>query len=86
MDYGAFKSIYLAAVFALVVGCLAAITAFNALITFGIVVAFLIFGGAYIVHREGWLDGEISIVLRGVPPEPAPNRCKAEGDGVNEAR
>jgi hypothetical protein len=72
MAYETFKVIYTAALIFAGLGCLAAITAINMFVTLGIVVAFLIFGGAYIVHREGWLDGEISIVLRGVPPEPAP--------------
>jgi hypothetical protein len=76
MGYHEFKVFYSAVLFFVAVACLGVITTINPFITLGIFGAFLIFGGAYIVHREGWLDREISIVLKGTTPKPAPIDAK----------
>lgn len=55
MSYSDFKTIY-CAVFAICgVVLLGVITAINPWITLGLFGAFFVIGGAYIIHREGWL-------------------------------
>jgi len=56
--YDTFKAIYCGVLAFTVVGVLGAITAVNPYITLGLLGAFLVIGGAYIAHKQGWLDGD----------------------------